>query len=114
MLSPRHAVHIQKIQPPKASPAAAGHLKDELLQPTKRLKIDSPSSSPDPQIKPQKHKDTNDRPKSFWTHNLHFQEGTDDQEEEAKGGINIEELIDQEIQNRTLKSTSVWSKSKNK
>ena len=92
---------IQKIHVPQISP----NLKEELLQPTKKLKIDSPSSSPRP---PQANQEIK-KQRSFWTQHINFQEGNDEQDD-TKGGINIEELIDEEIQNRTQKSTSVWSK----
>ena len=99
----RDAIKIKKIHTPQISP---NNMKDELLQPTKKLKIDSPSTSPRP---PSANQETK-KQRSFWTQHINFHEGNDEQEE-AKGGINIEELIDEEIQSRTQKSTSVWSKS---
>ena len=98
----RDAVKIKKVHFPNVDGSAI--LRDELLQPTKKLKIDSPNTSPKPQAAQETKK-----PRSFWTQHFNFQDGNDDQDD-AKGGINIEELIDEEIQNRTQKSTSVWSK----
>ena len=91
-----------------------------MLQPTKKLKIDSPGSSPrsseSRQNKKTQSTEESSKLRGLWTHHYtrHLNESAEDSDKDKKESINIEELIDEEINNRIQKTSNVWGQQKHR